>query len=88
MRIKSGFTLRRICGETVVVGEGAKVVNFGHMLCLNETAEWLWVHAQGCDFTVDQLAEAMVEEYDVSLEQAKTDIAGIVDEWKSLGMTE
>ena len=46
MKIKKGFVLRQVCGENVIVGEGLDAINFGRMLCLNETAAWLWQKAQ------------------------------------------
>ena len=42
MRIKEGFTLRTICGEHVVIGEGLAQVNFTKMLSLNGSAAYLW----------------------------------------------
>ena len=86
-RIKSGFVLRQICGETVLFGEGPELLNYGQMICLNETAAWLWEHATG-DFTVEQLAEALTEEYDVSPELARKDVEAIVRQWKELGLIE
>ena len=42
MKQKEGFVLREICGEKVVVAEGLKVVDFGKMVSMNDTATWLW----------------------------------------------
>ncbi len=37
-RIKDGFVLCDVCGETVIVGEGLGAVDFGKLLVLNDTA--------------------------------------------------
>ena len=37
MKIKSGFVLREVCGERVIVGEGLDAINFGKLLSLSET---------------------------------------------------
>ncbi|MCQ2123367.1 MAG: PqqD family protein [Fibrobacter sp.] len=89
MKLKSGYVLRDVCGEQVIMGEGLGALNFGRLLCLNETAAWLWQRAaeQG-DFSVDSLSEALCQEYNVSLEQAKTDVAAIVGEWQKVGVIE
>ena len=59
MRLKDGFVLRDVCGEKVIMGEGVGALDFGHLLCLNETAAWLWEKAGSMgDFTVEALAEA------------------------------
>ncbi|WP_407444423.1 PqqD family protein [Fibrobacter sp.] len=89
MKIKSGFVLRDVCGEQVIMGEGLGALDFGRLLCLNETAAFLWMFAmeQG-EFSVDSLSEKLCGEYDVSKEQALADVAQIVDEWKKVNVVE
>ena len=89
MRIKNGFVLREVCGEQVIMGEGVGALDFGKLLCLNETAAWLWQKACDMgDFTVEKLSEALCGEYDVSAEQAKADVAAIVAEWQKVNVVE
>jgi hypothetical protein len=89
MRIKKGFVLREVCGERVIIGEGLGAINFGKMLALNETAAWLWKQAQNMgDFTIEALAERLCEEYDVTPDEAKADVADIINEWQQVGVTE
>ena len=89
MRIKKGFVLREVCGERVIIGEGLGAINFGQMLALNETAAWLWKQAQEMgDFTIEALAERLCEEYDVTPDEAKADVADIINEWQQVGVTE
>jgi hypothetical protein len=89
MKLKEGFVLREVCGEQVIMGEGIGALDFGRLLCLNETAAFLWKKAgeQG-DFTAESLADSLCEEYDVAREQAITDVNTIVDEWKKVGVVE
>ena len=89
MKIKEGFTLRQICGEYVVVGEGLAQVNFNKLLSLNETAAWLWSQAQEMgDFTVETLVKRLCEEYDVDNEQATADVKAIVKQWDELHLVD
>ena len=89
MRIKQGYVLREVCGERVIIGEGLGAINFGKMLALNETAAWLWKQAQEMgDFTIEALAERLCEEYDVTPDEAKADVADIINEWQQVGVTE
>lgn len=87
MRIKEGFVLREVCGDPVIMGEGIASIDFGRMLALSESAAWLWNEAirQG-DFTVDSLAEALFEEYDITREKAQTDVAQLVDQLQEQGL--
>ena len=89
MKIKKGFILRTVCGENVIVGEGLDAINFGRMLCLNETAAWLWKQAveQG-DFTAESLAKALCDEYDVSPDQALADVKETISQWTELKVVE
>ena len=81
--------LRVVCGENVIVGEGLGAINFGKLLSLNESAAWLWKQAQEQgDFTVESLAEKLYETYDVSLEEARQDVAEIVEDWKNIEVVE
>ena len=89
MKIKNGFVLRTVCGENVIVGEGLDAINFGRMLCLNETAAWLWKQAleQG-DFSAESLAHDLCNEYDVEPDQALADVKENIDNWTKLGIVE
>ena len=87
MKQKDGFVLRQVCGENVIVGEGLGAIDFGKLLSLNETAAWLWQKAKELgDFTVEQLADALCEEYEVDAETARHDVAQITAAWKESGV--
>ena len=89
MKIKKGFVLRQVCGENVIVGEGLDAINFGRMLCLNETAAWLWQKAQESgDFTVESLSDALCDDYEVDKAQALADVKETIDNWISQGVVE
>ena len=89
MKIKSGFVLRDVCGEQVIMGEGLGALDFGRLLCLNETAAWLWKQAESAgEFSIKYLTEKLCEEYDVSAEQANADVSAIVAEWQKVNVIE
>ena len=89
MRIKEGFVLREVCGERVIVGEGLGAINFGKLLALNESAAWLWKQAQEMgDFTIEALADKLSGEYDVTADEARTDVTAIVTEWQKVDVVE
>ncbi len=89
MKQKKGLVLRDVCGEKVIIGEGLEAINFGRLLCLNDTAAWLWQKASEIgDFSIEQLTDAMCEEYDVTPEQAINDVTDIIDKWKEAQIVE
>ena len=87
MKIKKGFVLREVCSERVIMGEGLGAINFGKLLALNETAAWQQAQAMG-DFTVEALAEKLCEEYDVTADEAKADVAEMIAEWQKVDVVE
>ena len=89
MKIKKGFVLRQVCGETVITGEGLETINFGKLLSLNETAAWLWQQAAAMgDFTVEALTSKLCETYDVPEDVALQDVSNIVNEWLKVEVIE
>jgi len=89
MRLKKGFVLRKVCGENVIVGEGLGAIDFGKLLCLNETATWLWEQANEMDeFEVESLSNRLCENYDVTPEEAKRDVIEILNDWRKVGVIE
>jgi hypothetical protein len=88
MRIKEGFILRSICGEYVVVGEGLAQVNFNKMLSLNNSAAYLWKELEGKDFTLDTMVDLLLENYDVTREQAAEDVEKLLQIWIKEGVVQ
>lgn len=89
MKLNQDFVLRQICGENIVTAEGMKAIDFSKLMSLNETATFLWKEAvkQG-EFTVESLAHALCEEYEVEESLALTDCRSIVDSWTKEGLLE
>lgn len=88
MRIKNGFKMRTLCNEHVVMAESNELINFNKMICLNESAAYLWKCVEGSDFTVDDLANHLVNNYEVDFETAKKDSANIAKSWIESGIVE
>lgn len=88
MKIKEGFTLRQICGEYVVVGEGLAQVNFNKLLSLNETAAYLWQNLEGKDFTKEDMVKLLLENYEVEEARASKDVDKLLETWQKEGVVE
>ena len=73
MKLKENFVLRQISQTWIVLPVGEETVNFSGMLKLNETGAMLWKKLeQGCNAAA--LAQALTQEYEVSQEQAESDV--------------
>lgn len=68
MKIKDGFVLREVAGDTVVLPSGD--LNINAMITLNESAAFLWRKMEQ-DITEEELVKAVLAEY----EEVDEDIA-------------
>lgn len=88
MKIKNGFELRDVCGEKVVIAQGLENLDFSKLITLNESAAYLWESIVGKTFAETDLVSLLCAEYDVTAEQAATDVQALVAEWKKQGLVE
>ena len=88
MKIKDGFVLREMCGEHIVAAEGLQNINFNKLISLNSTAAFLWKALEGKDFTTEQMAQLLVDEYGIDMELALTDSASLIKAWLDAGIAE
>lgn len=89
MKLKSGFVLREVCGQKVIVAEGLEAVDFGHLISLNDSAANIWqIAQQQGEFTVDSIAQKICQQYDIDLNTAQNDIKSLTESWKNLGIVE
>ncbi len=88
MKIKDGFVLREIGDEMVVVGEGLEQINFNKIICLNESAAYLWKKCHDKVFDVETLISLLFDRYEVTKEQAQTDAKELLDKWIKAGLIE
>ena len=76
MKLKQGFIMREIAGETILVPSGDEL-KLNMMITLNDTGKFLWQRLEaGAD--MDELVQAMLEEYDVDEETARAGVEGFV----------
>ncbi|MBO5418852.1 MAG: PqqD family protein [Bacteroidales bacterium] len=88
MKIRSGFVLREMCGENIVAGEGLEHINFNKLISLNQTAAFLWKKLEGKEFTEQEMADLLVEEYGIDMELALTDSRNLCKAWIEAGLAE
>lgn len=89
MKCKSGFKLRPLGGEFILVGEGIEQVNFNKMITMNETAAYLWKKVAELEsFTEEDMARLLTEEYEVSMEEALVDCRQTMENWREAGIAD
>ena len=86
MKLKKGFVLREVAGETVVVPVNAEL-NFNGMITLNETAKVLWSILEN-ETTEDALVKAILGEFNIDEATAQNDVALFIQKLKGLDFLE
>ena len=86
MKIKEGFLLRQVAGETVVIPTG-ETMDLNMMITLNETGTFLWEKMQE-ETTEEALTAALLAEYDVDEKTAAEAVSGFVAKLNENGITE
>ena len=82
MKLKEGFILRTVAGETVVLPSG-NVTNFDMMITLNETGRFLWEKLES-ETDEAALVSAVLGEYDVDEARARASVQAFVARLKEL----
>lgn len=88
MKIKDGFILREMCGEHIVAAEGLQHINFNKLISLNATAAYLWENLIGKEFTVEMMAQLLIDKYEIDMELAMKDSQNLCDSWIEAGIAE
>lgn len=83
MKLKDGFLLREIAGETVVMPSGGDL-DLNMMITLNETGAFLWKHLQQ-ETNQETLVAALLAEYDVEEARASAAVAAFVKKLEDNG---
>ena len=83
MKIKEGFVLQDIAGDTVVLPTG-DAADLNMMITLNDTGRFLWERMTE-ETTEEALVQALLGEYDVDAQTAADSVAVFVEKLKQNG---
>lgn len=86
-RAKSGFIHRKVANEDVLISVGSGIANFNGYILLNPTASFLWDMLKE-PRSIQELGEAVAEEFEVSLAEAKADVTEFIHMLSDKGMVE
>lgn len=86
MRTKTGFVLKDVCGEKIVVAEGRENIDFTKIISMNDSAAYLWEKVQDIDFDEETLKTLLCDEYDVDEATLRLDSKTIANQWLEAGI--
>ena len=76
MKLKDGFFMRQVAGQTVVL-PGGDVLDLNMMITLNETGAFLWERLNE-ETSAEALVAALLGEYDVDEKTAQQAVEAFV----------
>lgn len=76
MKIKEGFILHQVANQMVVLPSGGDL-DLNMMITLNETGAFLW-ERMAAEVDEDMLVKALLEEYDVDEQAARSSVQAFV----------
>lgn len=84
MRIKEGFVLRQVAGQTMVIATGEASKDFHGIIKLNATGKEIW---QGLTdgLSKEQIIEKIVAQYEVEVEKATEDVEAMIKQMTEAG---
>jgi hypothetical protein len=87
MKVKQGFVLRDVAGQTMVVATGEASKDFHGMIKLNATAKIIW-EGVASGLSPEQIAQKLAEEFDVELDVALSDTQEVIAQMSENGFLE
>ena len=89
MKIKNGLELQNVCGEHIIIPAGEENMDFSQIISLNPTAAYLWENvAKRDNFTVEDMVQLLLDEYEVEESVALEDCKLMAERWAEMGLLE
>lgn len=82
MKIKKEMIVRDIAGDTVLIPLGDSLRDNNGLFMLTETGRFIWDILPECDSS-EEIARKLTDEYEVSFDEAKTDVEEFLDRLRS-----
>lgn len=82
MRINDKMKLRNVAGENIILMQNADGTDMTRVVALNESALLLYNRQIGREFELDDVVNALVDEYEVSEADARKDAEAWVAEMR------
>lgn len=88
MKIDSKLKVRMIAGEAIVLLQSDGSNDMTKVLALNSSSKYLWDALQGKDFTEDDVADLLLQQYEVEEDRAHEDASKWIAQLQELNVLE
>lgn len=87
MKRKNNFMLQSVGGKDILVPLGSQVMDTNAIITLNPTGRCVW-ELLSEERSVDELAAAVTERFEVDVDRARADVQTFLDEITAMGLIE
>ena len=88
LKIKDGFVMRDIAGDTVVIATGEISKTFHGMIRLNSTGKEIWEILSSRDLSEDEVIAEMAKRHDAKPEEISEGVIAFISKIKEAGLFE
>ena len=87
MKAKSGFVLRKVVGEYILMPVGDNIQHFNGTVLLNEVSAFVWEKLQ-TPVSTEELLETIIDEFEVDKGTASRDLEKLLGTFSDFGIIE
>ena len=87
MKAKSGFVLRDVVGEKILMPVGENITKFNGAVLLNTVSAFVWEKMQE-PVSREALLQAVLDKFEVDEETASRDLNGLLETFAEIGILE
>ena len=86
MRLKADLHHVNVGKDHFIIDPDGGAIDLTDLYAMNEAAAYLWEQFSNRDFTPEEMARELAASYDVSPEQAVTDVRQLLQTWNEYGL--
>ena len=87
MKAKSGFVLRNVVGEKILMPVGENITKFNGTVLLNTVSAFVWEKLQE-PLSKEELLQAILDKFEIDEATASHDLDRLLDKFAELGILE
>lgn len=87
MKAKTGFVLRKVVDEQILMPVGDNIGQFNGTVLMNDVSAFVWEKLQE-PVTKEELLQAVLSEFEVDEETASRDLDELLEKFAGLGIIE
>lgn len=88
MRIKAGYKLRDIAGETIIVNQGTHGIDMTKVISLNSSARFLYEQLEGKEFSREDVKAVLMDRYEIDPATAEKGAEAWIGSMEKCGVIE